>query len=241
MDLFIIRHGQSGNNALSDIRTREVDPPLTDLGQQQARVLAEHLANGATHDIDIDSTRGTSKARLRMGFGITSLFSSPMYRSLQTVQPVGKALGLAPRVWTDLHEEGGMYLNHGGDKGVVGYPGRTRTEILDEFPDFELPDGITEHGWWNKDHEDPPSCAGRAIKVSQQLLNMAESNDRVALVTHGLFMGALLKALLNQLPGENIYYRHHNTGITRFSIRTGGRVELRYMNRINHLDPKLVS
>ncbi|MCI0859075.1 MAG: histidine phosphatase family protein, partial [Chloroflexi bacterium] len=157
------------------------------------------------------------------------------------VQPVGKALGLAPRVWTDLHEEGGMYLNHGGDKGVVGYPGRTRTEILDEFPDFELPDGITEHGWWNKDHEDPPSCAGRAIKVSQQLLNMAESNDRVALVTHGLFMGALLKALLNQLPGENIYYRHHNTGITRFSIRTGGRVELRYMNRINHLDPKLVS
>ncbi len=241
MDLFIIRHGQSANNYLPDIRTREVDPPLTDLGQQQAQILADHLANGATHDIDIDSTRGTAKPRLRMGFGITSLFCSPMYRSLQTVQPVGQALGMSPQVWTDIHEEGGMYLNHGGDQGLVGYPGRTRTEILDEFPDFELPIGITEHGWWNKDHEEPSSCAGRAIKVSQQLLNMADGEDRVALITHGGFMDALLKALLNQLPGENIYYRHHNTGITRFSIRSSAPVEMRYMNRVDHLDPKLVS
>ena len=112
---------------------------------------------------------------------------------------------------------------------------------MDELPDFELPDDNTEHGWWNKDHEDPSSCAGRAIKVSQQLLNMAGSEDRIALVTHGLFMGAMLKALLNQLQGEGIYYRHHNTAITRFSIRFNDRVEIRYMNRVDHLDPKLVS
>ena len=241
MDLFIIRHGQSANNSLSDIRTREVDPPLTDLGEQQAQILAEHLASGATHDIDIDLARGTTKPRLRLGFGITSLFCSPMYRSLQTVQPVGQALGLAPQVWTDIHEEGGMYLDHGGKEGRVGYPGRTRTEIFDEFPEFELPIDITEHGWWNKDHEDISSCAGRAIKVSQQLLNMADGGDRVAIITHGGFMDALLKALLNQLPGEGIYYRHQNTAITRFSIRPGGPVEMRSMNRFDHLDPSLVS
>ncbi len=134
-----------------------------------------------------------------------------------------------------------MYLNHGGDKGLVGYPGRTRTEISDEFPGFELPVDIAENGWWNKDHEEPSSCAGRAIKVSQQLLKMAESEERVGLVTHGIFMAVLLKALLNQLPGENIHYRHHNTGITRFSIRLGRTFELRYMKIVDHLDPKLVS
>ena len=70
---------------------------------------------------------------------------------------------------------------------------------------------------------------------------MAGSEDRVALVTHGLFMGALLKALLNQMPGAGIYYRHHNTAITRFSLRLSDRVEIRYINRVDHLDPKLVS
>ncbi len=241
MDLFIIRHGQSANNSLPDIRTREVDPPLTDLGQQQARILAEHLANGVTHDIDIDTARGTAKPRLRTGFGITSLFCSPMYRSLQTVEPVARALGLAPHVWTDIHEEGGMYLNHGGDQGLVGYPGRTRTEILGEFPGFELPVDVTEHGWWNKDHEEPSAIAVRAIKVSQQLLNMAGGEDRIALISQGGFMDALLKALLGQLPGEGIYYRHHTTSTTRFNFRSGDPVRMSYMNRVDHLDPELVS
>ncbi len=241
MDLFIIRHGQSANNALPNIRDREVDPPLTELGKRQADILADYLAGGETHDLTASLTTNNTKFQLRRGFGITSLFSSPMYRSLQTVRPIAQSLGLAPQIWVDLHEGGGMYLDHGGDDGMVGYPGRTRSEIFAEFPGFQLPPGITESGWWNQGHEEPSSLAIRAARVSDQLREMAAKEGRVAMITHGLFMDVLLKALFGQVPGDNIYYRHHNTAISRISISTGERTEAMHLNRVDHLGPELVS
>ena len=238
MELFIIRHGQSANNALADLKDREVDPPLTGLGNQQAQFLAEHLASGATHDW---AASGNAGPRLRKGFGITSLFCSAMYRSLQTAEPVGRALGLAPQVWVDIHEQAGMYLDHGGTEGRVGYPGRTRSEILAEFPTFQLPPGITEDGWWNQGYEDTPASAGRAIRVSEQLLEMAGSEERVAIITHGGIMDFLLKAFLGQLPGEHIRYSHHNTAISLLSVSLGAPILARYLNRVDHLAPELVS
>ncbi len=240
MDLFIVRHGQSANNALADIRDREVDPPLTDLGERQAERLAEHLASGESHD-RITADTGNTRYQLRQGFGITSLFTSPMYRSLQTVQPIATSLGLEPKIWVDIHEEGGMYLNHGGDEGLVGYPGRTRPEILSEFPNYHLPSSFNDAGWWNKDHEDPPSLLVRATKVAEQLHDIASNEDRVAIITHGGFMNALLKALFGQIPGGKIYYRHHNTAISRISLDGSEGAEVRYLNRIDHLSPELVS
>ena len=243
MELFIIRHGQSANNALPNIRDREVDPPLTGLGERQAEMLAEYLARGETYDLAAANT-GNTKVQLRQGFGITTLFTSPMYRSLQTVEPVGESLGLAPQIWTDIHEEGGMYLNHGGDEGLVGYPGRTRSEISSEFPRYHLPTGFNEAGWWNKGHEDPSSLLVRATKVSEQLREMAakkDKEDRVAIITHGIFMNALLKALFGQISGGRMYYRHHNTAISRISMDGSDGGEVQYLNRIDHLTPELVS
>jgi len=241
MELFIIRHGQSANNALADLKNREVDPPLTGLGKQQAHFLAEHLATGATHDWVTDPACGNAGPSLRKGFGITLLFCSPMYRSMQTAEPVGHDLGLAPQVWIDIHEQAGMYLDHGGAVGRVGYPGRTRSEISAEFPSFQLPAGITEEGWWNQGYEETPASAGRAIKVSEQLLEMAGSEERVAIITHGGIMDFLLKALLGQLPGEHIRYRHHNTAISRLSVSLGAPILVRFLNRVDHLAPELVS
>ena len=240
MELFIIRHGQSGNNALANIRDRSVDPPLTDLGERQAEMLGEYVARGENQELSRETTRNT-KYELRHGLGITSLFTSPMYRSLQTVQPVSRASGLAPRIWVDIHEEGGMFLNHGGDKGLVGYPGRTRSEILAEFPDYVLPTSFDETGWWNKDHEDPASLLVRATKVSEQLREMAKTEDRVAIITHGAFMNALLNAIFGQISEGHMYYRHHNTAISRFYMDGDGRFEVLYLNSTVHLNPESIS
>ncbi len=240
MDLFIIRHGPSANNSLPDIRDRKVDPPLTNLGERQAGMLAEYLAGGATHD-RITADTGNTRYQMRQGYDITALFTSPMYRSLQTVQPISKSLGLEPKIWVDIHEEGGMYLNHGGDEGLVGYPGRTRSEILSEFPNYHLPTSFNDAGWWNKDHEDPSSLLVRATKVAEQLHDIASNEDRVAIITHGGFMNALLKALFGQIPGGKIYYGHHNTAISRISLDGSEGAEVRYLNRIDHLSPELVS
>ena len=240
MELFIIRHGQSGNNALANIRDRSVDPPLTDLGERQAEMLGEYVARGENQELSRETT-GNTKYELRHGLGITSLFTSPMYRSLQTVQPVSRASGLAPRIWVDIHEEGGMFLNHGGDEGLVGYPGRTRSEILAEFPDYVLPTSFDETGWWNKDHEDPAALLVRATKVSEQLREMAKTEDRVAIITHGAFMNALLNAIFGQISEGHMYYRHHNTAISRFYMDGDGRFEVLYLNSTVHLNPESIS
>ena len=63
MDLFIIRHGQSANNALANIKDRQVDPPLTDLGVQQANELARFLMDG---DIPELTDPGAANNKIKM-------------------------------------------------------------------------------------------------------------------------------------------------------------------------------
>ncbi len=53
------------------------------------------------------------------------------------------------------------------------------------------------------------------------MVAMSETEDRVAIISHGTFINILFKALLDQLPGNHIYYRHNNTGISRVSIQKG--------------------
>ena len=241
MDIFLIRHGQSATNALENIRDRLLDPPLTELGQDQAEILAQHLAKGTTHDVITSANMGTAKPQVRQGYGITSLYCSPMYRSLQTALPVAQALGLTPELWIDIHERGGMWLNRGEPEGIVGYPGRTNSEIAAEFPGYKLAPGITDRGWWTGGYEDAAGCAARAIRVSSDLLDRAQTEGRVAIITHGNFMDVLLKALLGQLPGDHIHYRHHNTAITRISVAEGSPIDIQSLNQIDHLPPDLVS
>lgn len=241
MELYLIRHAQSANNALANMRERVDDPPLTKLGQQQAEILAQHLVDGVNPEYLKDSSPEATGSHNRRGYNLTRLYCSAMWRSLQTVEPIGQALGLEPEVWLDIHEHGGIYLDHGEPEGVVGYPGKTRAEILARFPTCRLPVEITEEGWWRGGFEDWPACHGRAIKVARQLQELAASNERIGMVTHGGFMDALLKALFNQLPRTDIFYFHYNTAITRIDFDSTGRMGIRYLNRIDHLPGDLIS
>ena len=98
MDLYIIRHAQSTNNALPaevELRERVCDPLLTELGYRQADHVAEHLATGRdgwseAASADPEAGGGPSAA----AYGITRLVCSPMRRTLLTAQPASQALGL---------------------------------------------------------------------------------------------------------------------------------------------------
>jgi 2,3-bisphosphoglycerate-dependent phosphoglycerate mutase len=241
MELYLIRHAQSANNALADHQDRVCDPHLTELGQRQAKVVAQHLTNGLTPELAKSSSVETTCSIHRRGYDITRLYCSPMLRALQTAQSISQALGIAPEVWVDIHEQGGIFLDHGETGGVVGYPGKTRSEILAEFPNYQLPDNITETGWWNKGYEEWPACHGRAIKVARQLREWGDSEERLALVSHGGFIDALLKALCNQLPSHHLWYHHYNTAITRVDFGQDDRLHLRFLNRVDHLPPELIS
>lgn len=235
MELTIIRHAQSTNNALDNRRDRDCDPPLTELGRRQAEIVARHLAAGMRLPPWEDDYLDPS------GYGITRLYCSPMWRALQTAEYIEQALGLVPEVWIDLHELGGIYLDHGEAGGIVGYPGKTRTEILGEFPNYSLPTDITEHGWWDQGREERPAFYGRAIKVAGELRRWADSDERIALVTHGGFINGLLQALFNQLPDPHIYYAHLNTAITSIGFGSDGHLDVAYMNRVDHLPSDLIS
>ena len=78
MELYLIRHGQSTNNAgLPHV----ADPPLSNLGKQQAYYVGKAL----------------QRAR------ISRLYCSPMLRALQTAEIIGGILSLAPHIYIGLH------------------------------------------------------------------------------------------------------------------------------------------
>ena len=237
MRLYLIRHAQSVNNALRDERDRLQDPPLTELGERQAEALARHLAAG----IELDPALFWEGGPPPRGYGFTRMYCSPMWRSLQTAAPVAQALDLTPQVWIDVHEQGGIYLDHADGRGRVGYSGKTRREIAAVFPSYLLPEGIGERGWWNRDFEEWPACYERATKVAEELRGWVASDECIAMISHGGFLDALLKVLFNQTSNRRMFYYHYNTAISRVDFRSDGFLEFRYLNRVSHLSPDLVS
>lgn len=232
MRLYLIRHAQSTNNALTNMRHRVQDPDLTDLGYRQADALADYLLNN-THELPDD------------GYRITHLYCSPMYRSLLTAQPVAAQLELKTEVWVDVHEYGGIFLED-PDGVFTGYPGMTRPQILAKFPDYLLPDLVSDAGWWDSalGQEDAPRFISRAIKVALALNERRATDDHIAIIAHAAFLDALTKALLNQLPlkPRAMFYAHYNTGITRFDFDDEmDNMRLHYLNRTEHLPPQMRS
>lgn len=241
MRLYLIRHGQSTNNALEDQTYRTQDPDLTDLGWQQAERVATYLAN----TIEMATRKVPERELQESGFGITHLYCSPMRRALQTAQPIARALKMTPEVQIAIHEIGGIFLADQDDV-VTGYPGMLRSQIEAEFPGYVLPDTITEDGWWKPEdgRERLEIFMSRAIRVVLELRERARTSDRIVMVTHAAFMDALIKAILDQLPRHpaTLFYAHYNTGITRFDFEEGmDRMRLHYLNRTEHLPPELRS
>ncbi len=177
------------------------------------------------------------------GYGITQIYCSPMQRALHTAQYIGQALGLDPQVWVDVHERGGIFLDHGDNGGGVGYPGKTRSEILAEFPNYVLPETITEQGWWHQQGEENMAAFDeRTARVAEVLRQWAASDEQIAIVSHGAFVDRLLKVLFNQSPGHDVFYFHLNTAISWIAFHSDGRrLDVEYINRVNHLPLELVS
>ncbi len=218
MEIYLIRHAQSTNQVEESRDDVVFDPRLTQLGRRQALLLAEYLAG--------------DEERVRfVASGIDQLRCSPMWRALQTTRPLAEALELTPEVWVDVHEQ---VLT------VDGSPGGTREEIATAFPGYHLPDEITDRGWWHRGAETRSACMERAIRVAGQLWDRVETDAALALVSHARFIDALLKAFLNQLPGHGYWYHHSNTAVSRVAL-VDRRCEVRYLNRVAHLPPELVS
>ncbi len=227
-ELFLIRHGQSSNNALADQSQRVCDPELTEMGQVQAERVAAYLAQ-REHLVRVGAAAGAGPA-------LDRLYCSAMIRALHTAVPIGQALGLRPEVWVDIHETGGIFLERPDGSGVDRFPGEGRSKILARFPDVVLPEAVAEGGWWNGERESTEEGQQRALQVAQILRQQSVTGQRIGLVTHGDFMSHLIKALLGMRQGPELYIYHHNTALTHLKIPSKKEVVVYYANRCEHLE-----
>ena len=246
MELYFIRHGQSVNNAnWSNAGYQESpDPTLTEIGHQQAQILADFLKKNQTI-----TKEDEWNIQNRYGFGLTHIYTSLMERAAFTAAPIAQALDIPLLAWKEIHEEGGIYSRE--DKSnVLGLPGRPRSFFMQNFRTLTLPDDLDETGWWNRPYEADEERQPRADQVLAELLTRHRDQKgkpvhRVAFVSHGGFFMRLLCAML-KLPwrqaslGMRSWFILNNCSISRFDIY-GEELNIAYLNRTDYLPDHLIT
>lgn len=240
MHLYFIRHGQSANNFLwrqtgSD-KGRYPDPELTDLGRRQAQHLADFLSGPGMNK----QTKGYDPLETS-GFCITHLYTSLMVRAVATGTILAEVLKLPLVVWEDVHEESGIYIrdeNTGEAKGLAGY---NREYYETHYPGLLLPERLGAEGWWNRPFEDEGLRPLRAQKFINELLERhGNTEDRVAVISHGGFYNQFMRRLLN-LPNQGgIWFAINNAAITRIDF-VNNEIGLVYLNRIDFMPRELIT
>lgn len=247
MQLYIIRHCQSENNALwrrtgSEIG-RSSDPGLTDIGLQQAQILAEFLAAASANGPD-----GTPDSTGVDRFDFTHLYCSLMQRSVQTGSPIAAVLGLPLVAHGDIHERGGIYLRDYEAEVNRGLPGPNRNYFQEHHPYLTLPDSLGEEGWWDRAYEEREQALDRARKFFNWLEKThGSTEDRVAIISHGGFIQSLYSVLLgtdlNFSDGQSsreIWIKSNNGSISRLDFWDHS-IRLAYLNRMEFYPPHLVT
>ena len=214
--LYLIRHGESANNALPESQRVE-DPGLTQEGERQAKALAERFH----------------------GERVSHLLTSGFLRAVQTTRPLAQKLNLRPVIWTDLHEVGGCYAGYEVGK-EEGRPGMNRRKLSTQFPEFHLPDDIDEQGWWrSQPYENSTQAKQRSDAQAKRLVSeFAGTKASVACVIHADFKALMIESLLSNRSSEFAPADLQNTGVTLLSYENR-RFEMLDFNNVDHLSDTL--
>ncbi len=240
MQFYFIRHGQSTNNLLwyrtGSSQGRSEDPELSDLGQRQAHILAQHLRQSNPNVV----TKGHDNQNLA-GFGITHLYSSLMVRSLATGATIAQALGLPLVAWDDIHERGGIWLEDQQSGERVGQPGKNRAFFEARYPDLILPPSLGDAGWWDRPYETPEQWSTRAQRFLCELLERhGGTEDRVAVISHAGFYNELMTRLLALTSQNGYWFALNNAAITRIDFHADSTGVV-YSNRVGFLPAEYVT
>ena len=248
MKLFLIHHAESANNVIYSKTGSEdgcvPDPEITEPGHQQARRLAEHLADPRAQAQHHPWAAGDDGQR---GFGLTHLYCSLMTRSILTARYIAEACGLPLVAHADIFERGGIREKR-ADGTKVGLPGPDRRYFNERFPELQLPATLGDGGWYNR----PPETEALFLERSKNVVadierRHGDTDDHVAMVVHGDLLDQLVNEVIGAERRAANYTNHwvanwafHNTSITRVDYIDGSRTVV-YTNRLQHLPPELVT
>jgi 2,3-bisphosphoglycerate-dependent phosphoglycerate mutase len=239
MQLYLIRHAQSENNALWE-RTgaeagRNMDPALSELGLRQAQVLARFMAEGSP------GLASMEEFPLQPGFKLTHLYSSLMQRAVATGTFIANGLDMPLLGWLDWHEGGGIYLQDGASGALIGYPGMDYAYFRQHYPRLVWPSELDPGGWWNRPFEERPQRWERARRVLDELFaRHGETDHRVGIVTHGGFYNYFVKTLLGISQELEMWFVMRNAAITRIDY-IDQEIRFIYQNRFDFMPSELIS
>jgi 2,3-bisphosphoglycerate-dependent phosphoglycerate mutase len=249
MQLYFIRHGQSTNNVSWEYRDLEgydrvSDPPLTELGVRQAQTLADFIASS-----QVDPNQSHSVGAYRHRVSITHLYSSLMIRAIHTGTILSETLGIPLYGLLEAHEIGGIYLETlvDGKTQISFEHGVTPAYLQQSFPDFRLHQPIEERGWWQGGMETVTSPLMRANSVLRLVKERhLDTNDKVAIVTHGGFFNTMARTIFNVSLDEPdntklpTWFSFCNCAISRVDFVEGRAVWV-YHNRTDFMEDDLVT
>jgi 2,3-bisphosphoglycerate-dependent phosphoglycerate mutase len=227
IQLILIRHAQSANNALPESQ-RVPDPGLTELGYYQADALADFLQSRPP----------------------THLYCSAFRRALETTRPIVKKLQITPEVRWDLFEQGGCYEGYLPGQ-TKPYAGMGRTQIQASFGDWTIDSKIHDDGWYHGHPlESDEMAIARADRVAywfthEIVPDMLERSlpSRIACVIHADFKVLLLQSLMKFATRDSrakfdsfnrLGQEPWNTSITELDWRAG-HWQLASLNQVPHL------
>ena len=240
MQFYFIRHAQSLNNHLyaqtGSWEGRSEDPELTELGWQQVEYLAEFLSEPGHPS----APQGWDTQNVS-GFRLTHLYCSLMVRAIATGTVLAQALDLPLVAWIDAHETGGIHHKDPQTGEPTGQPGWNRAYFETRYPHLILPESLGDEGWWNRPFETREQRPERARRFLADLLDRhGETDEQVAVISHGGFYNYVLRALLGMDESQNRWFSLNNCAVTRVAFEEE-TILVHYMNRLDFMPRELIT
>ena len=199
--IILVRHGETHWNREARIQGYSANSPLTDTGIAQARAVAERLA----------------------AEGIDALYTSDAGRTLQTVEPIAAATGLAANRDAGVRER---------NYGI--FEGRTFAEVEKVFPEaFEKYRTRDPH--YTIDGGESAVQFRDRIVASLSDIARRHAGQRAAVVTHGGVVGAMYRVAMDMPMDAPRVYTTRNASLNRFRF-DAGRWIVEVWGDVAHLD-----
>lgn len=209
LTVLFIRHAESHGNVREwkeeDFYYKE-NPPLTDYGIGQAKLLAKRLETGK----------------------LDAIYSSTLERAIQTAYECAKLQGDMPVVlMPDLMENGTKEDYPGLDTETVKekYPLAVPCVSQPTMTGGNLTLGV----------EDTEDKTKRAKRILNYIRKTYAKGETVALFSHGGFSMYFVSAALHIDISENRRLSSNNSSVTKLKFYEDGTVKLSFLNDTSHL------
>ena len=211
MRLFLIRHGQSETNVRWDniVEGRQLNSHLTEVGQEQARKLADWL-------------------HTKVPF-VDAIYASSLHRARETAVPL-EAVYITKAVPDDRIREGGYNYNTGEpiEDDLLPIQKNANFHTHPYRPLAKAPDGV-------ESYNDLRTRTGQFLTemIEKHL------NQTVLAIIHGWTMNAFIDSIFNIGLYRSAYVNIDNTAITYVEYVTGTEFEnwrVHFVGQTPHLD-----